>query len=660
MKVVTQVIIAFVSVIVIFSMTNAFTVHRSTLAKQSLAEIIQSSLLLNTTANDLQHQSQAIDLQLNDILTLEDIAKVDLAENSLHLSYDNLVTSILSAHISDTTDKKELKELLQSWKDVSDQIVESKKAILLIDHTIIRDRKELENITASSDIILKRVLGKKVDVDEFLQKDIEAYLEKRNAAIALSNRILFTSDLEEAIAVQQQIQYLESYLTDEEEYLLDELEELKNEGDYQGINEQLKQYLFSESGISTTQIKLLTKRKELEQAKEHYATYKAEFSNYLKQIISVVNSNNQKLKSSVTNVLDTIVSFQLISLAICVVFVFFAGSILTHKIKKPIGYVLSILEKMVNGDYVQQVRTYGWSKEFIYLTQQLEDVIKTNSALINQVKNNNSSLREQSQQNSQAIGNVCEAGSDQMLSMHSISAAAEQLEKISKDTQDAVEKVMGHTHLVREFVEQTLTSVEVMVSGSEQLNQRIIESSKTIADVEHRTSEISQIITVIDDIANQTNLLALNAAIEAARAGEHGRGFSVVSDEVGNLAKQTTHSTHKIQNMIDNLNRASAVAVLGMSSCSSQMQENTIHLQETKSVINQIDMHISDLVSETDVITRSSTEQFQSCSHIATAVADVVSGLEISISALESVNERSSHLLSLSKQQHHELDKFTT
>jgi methyl-accepting chemotaxis protein len=63
---------------------------------------------------------------------------------------------------------------------------------------------------------------------------------------------------------------------------------------------------------------------------------------------------------------------------------------------------------------------------------------------------------------------------------------------------------------------------------------------------------------------------------------------------------------------------------------------------------------------ETDVITRSSTEQFQSCSHIATAVADVVSGLEVSISALENVNERSSHLLSLSKQQHRELDKFNT
>jgi len=660
MKVVTQVIIAFVSVIVMFSVTNAFTVYRSTSAKANLAEIIQSSLSLNEMANNLQHQSQSIDLQLNDILVLDKIDTVDIAKGDLQNSYEHLVQSVSSAHFFEDYTQKQLIELIGSWHQISNQLVESKKEIISLDQKIIRDRKELENIAASSDIIFKRVVDKRTDIDEFLRKDIEAYLEKRNAAIALSNRILFSRDLEDAISTQKQIKYLESIIAEEEDYLLDELVDLNNDRDYQKISEQLKEYLFSTSGVSANQINLLNKIKYVQDLKEQYSNYKSGFADHLKQIVSVVRDNNQKLKSNVTTVLDTIVSFQLVTLVVCVVFVLFAGSILTHKIKKPIGYVLSVLERMVNGDYTQRVNTAGWSEEFTYLTKQLKKVIKTNSSLINQVKNNNSELREQSQDNSQAIGIVCETGNDQMLSMHSISAAAEQLENISKDTQSAVTKVMGHTHLIQEFVETTLSSVDAMVTGNEELNQRIAESSKTISDVENRTSDISQIITVIDEIANQTNLLALNAAIEAARAGEHGRGFSVVSDEVSNLAKQTTHSTHKIQKMIDNLNRASTIAVQGMSSCSTQMEQNTLHLQQVKTVINQINEHISDLVVETDVITRSSTEQFQSCSHIATAVADVVSGLEVSISALENVNERSSHLLSLSKQQHRELDKFNT
>ncbi len=122
-------------------------------------------------------------------------------------------------------------------------------------------------------------------------------------------------------------------------------------------------------------------------------------------------------------------------------------------------------------------------------------------------------------------------------SAQQLSETSEQIAAMTKqNTQSAAE------------MDKLMKAAEVVVTEA---NASMSKLNSSIQEISQSSAETYKIVKTIDEIAFQTNLLALNASIEAARAGEAGAGFSIVAQEVRNLAMRSADSAKSTAGMID-------------------------------------------------------------------------------------------------------------
>jgi methyl-accepting chemotaxis protein len=253
-------------------------------------------------------------------------------------------------------------------------------------------------------------------------------------------------------------------------------------------------------------------------------------------------------------------------------------------------------------------------------------------------------LQESSNSQSEATSSVAAAVEELTVSIGMVADNASETEKLSEKANE--EATAGETVVRRAAEEMAL--IASSVAGSAQHIQSLAEHS----------GQISNIVSVIKDIADQTNLLALNAAIEAARAGEQGRGFAVVADEVRKLAERTTKATVEIGSLIDRMHQETGIAVSSMELSRQQADKGRTLAREVGEALSLISANVRQTGERIVEIAAAAREQSSATQQIATSVEQIAQMVEKNHGAVNGITEESQELKRLSDGMHRAVGLF--
>ncbi|MFD1746907.1 methyl-accepting chemotaxis protein [Rhizobium helianthi] len=240
--------------------------------------------------------------------------------------------------------------------------------------------------------------------------------------------------------------------------------------------------------------------------------------------------------------------------------------------------------------------TFELSKPF---AQEFEELRENFNRTVSQLRQTMSAV-------SAATAAIDSGSRELSTSANDLSKRTEQQAAALEETAAALDQITANVTSASKRTEEARDLAGQANRSARQSGEVVANAVNAMERIENSSSQISNIIGVIDEIAFQTNLLALNAGVEAARAGDAGKGFAVVAQEVRELAQRSAQAAKEIKDLIRN---------------SAEEVENGVRLvSATGEVLKIIEEHVITINSQLDAISTSAREQSVGLSEVNSAV----------------------------------------
>ena len=365
---------------------------------------------------------------------------------------------------------------------------------------------------------------------------------------------------------------------------------------------------------------------------------------YVTDVQRAVAAARQEIDATMTSAMGFILLLTIVVVVISLVI----GLVIGRTVTAPLNKVSDMMREIADGegDLRQRLPEDGkdelavLGRRFNHFVIKIQDTIREVGSTTDQVA---SAAEELSRVANETRQSVQEQGSETDQIASAINEMAATIQQISGNANEVEGAASDADRMAKEGGE-TINSAQGAVN---QLSQEMEDTARSINALAEKSNDIQQVLDVIHAVTEQTNLLALNAAIEAARAGEHGRGFSVVADEVRQLAKRSAESADQIREMIDGFVAESKASVERMNNSRKSSEATVERINHATSALNTIVTSVTQIHDQVTQIATAAEQQSQVAEEINQNVVRIVDAAQRSDTGVTQTNEASHELARL-------------